>query len=84
MRLPLLALAALLSLPIALGAMALPAAAQQSETENTQTAEPPMTLTRLGEIITTLDPDNRNNGAQFQMTIETGCGPWCRSALPPT
>ncbi len=76
MRLPLPAYAALLALPLLAGALALPTMAQQAEpeapaqTEPTLQAEPPMTLTRLGEIITTLDPDNRNNGAQFQMTIE--------------
>ena len=76
MRLPLPATAAFLALPLLAGALALPTMAQQAEpeapaqTEPTLQAEPPMTLTRLGEIITTLDPDNRNNGAQFQMTIE--------------
>jgi hypothetical protein len=76
MRLPLPATAALLALPLLAGALALPTMAQQAEpeapaqTEPILQAEPPMTLSRLGEIITTLDPDNRNNGAQFQMTIE--------------
>jgi len=74
MRLP--SLPALLALPLLAGMLTLPAIAQQAQsgpviqTQDTQVAEPPMTLTRLGEIITTLDPDNRNNGTQFQMTIE--------------
>jgi len=67
MRLPLPVYAALLALPLLAGA---PALAQQAQPEAPSQAEPPMTLTRLGEIITTLDPDNRNNGTQFQMTIE--------------
>jgi len=78
MRLPLPSSAALLTACALTGAifMGATALAQQAEgdapadTENTLAAEHPMTVTRLGEIIATLDPDNRNNGAQFQMTIE--------------
>ena len=78
MRLPLPSSAALLTACALTGAVFMGAAAlaQQAEgdaptdTENTLAAEQPMTVTRLGEIIATLDPDNRNNGAQFQMTIE--------------
>lgn len=78
MRLPLPSSAALLTACVLTGAifMGATALAQQAEgdapaeTESTLAAEQPMTVTRLGEIIATLDPDNRNNGAQFQMTIE--------------
>ncbi|GFE66434.1 hypothetical protein [Litoreibacter roseus] len=37
---------------------------------NEEISEPPMTLLRLAEIITTLDPASKTNGRQFQMTIE--------------
>lgn len=32
--------------------------------------EPPMTVTRMGQIISALDPDSRTNGFQFQLSIE--------------
>lgn len=35
-----------------------------------QESEAPMTLPRLGEIIQTLDPNARNQGASFQMVID--------------
>ncbi len=70
MRLPLPAYAALLALPLLAGPLALPVTAQQTETEDAQVSEPPMTVTRLESIITALDPDTRSNGNQFQMTIE--------------
>lgn len=34
------------------------------------TAEEPMTVARLGEIIDVLDPENENNGRQFRLMIE--------------
>ncbi len=57
----------------------LPALAMAQSTEDTQTqpappqaetSEAPMTLQRLGEIVTALDPDSKTNGFQFQLTIE--------------
>lgn len=38
--------------------------------EEAAPAEPPMTVTRLGEIVAALDPDSRTNGSQFQLSIE--------------
>lgn len=70
MRLPLPAYAALLAIPLLAGAFALPSMAQQAAPDAPAQAEPPMTLTRLGEIIAILDPDNRSDGSRFQMTIE--------------
>lgn len=58
---------------IALCALPLAGVAQTTEAtpevELPQT-EPPMTLTRMAEIVTALDPESRSNGTQFQLTIE--------------
>ncbi|MEM8754152.1 MAG: hypothetical protein AAGF90_14335 [Pseudomonadota bacterium] len=51
---------------------AAPLAAQDSEAPEAPAApeaEPPMTLDRLGEIVSTLDPEAQSNGVAFQMTI---------------
>ena len=53
-----------LSTALLAATLALPLAAQEAPV-----SEPPMTLPRLSEIITALDPDVRSAGTQFQLTI---------------
>lgn len=58
-----------------MGLMLLPSAtlaqeAEQVVPETEQAAEAPMTVARLGEIVTALDPESKTNGFQFQLTIE--------------
>jgi len=51
-------------LPAILAAAFLAGAAPAQET-----GEPPMTLTRLGDILTAVDPDARLSGTQAQLTV---------------
>ena len=62
-------LAAALALVLAMGLPSQAPLAQSAETE-TQIDEVPMTLQRLAEIISSLDPNSQTNGRQFQLTIE--------------